>query len=89
MTDPQTVAGETATKRPACAREQFADAPRVLPPHRDAGQDQRAGIDLVGIDLGVAILAGDESAERFGIDGIFAPCRASAKCRTERSFRAR
>jgi hypothetical protein len=45
-------------------REQFADAPGIAAAHRDAGQDQRAGIDLVGIDLGVFVLLGDESAER-------------------------
>ena len=43
---------------------------RVAAAHRDAGQDQRAGVDLVGIDLGVLVLARDEGAERVGVDGF-------------------
>ncbi len=68
----QTVAGADRD-HPAClACEQFADAPRILPPHRDTGEDQRAGIDLVRLDLGVLVLARDEGAERIGVDGVFA-----------------
>jgi len=33
-----------------------------------AGQDQRAGVDLIGIDHGVAILLVDEGAERRGVE---------------------
>ena len=42
----------------------------LVPLHRDAGEDQRAGIDLVGIDLGVVIFLLDEGAERLGVDGV-------------------
>ncbi len=65
------IAGADGDHFPRLAREQFADAPRVAPPHGDAGQDQRAGIDLVRIDLGVLVLAFDEGAERIGVDRLF------------------
>ena len=50
------------------AREQLADRAGIAPAHRDAGEDQRAGIDLVRIDLGVPVLPLDEGAERVGVD---------------------
>ena len=51
----QAVAGADRDQLAGLAREQFADGARVAPAHRDAGQDQRAGVDLVGIDLGVVV----------------------------------
>jgi len=35
---------------------------------RDAGQDQRAGVDLVRIDVGGLVLVLDEGAECLGVD---------------------
>ena len=61
---------------PAWPREQFADRARVAPAHRDAGEDQRAGVDLVGIDIGVRVLLLDEGAERVGVDLFRRPNRA-------------
>ena len=46
----QAVAGADRDHLARLAGEQFADAPRIAPPHRDAGQDERAGIDLVRVD---------------------------------------
>src|SRR5260370_30470032 len=37
--------------------KKFADLAGVAPAHRDAGQDQRAGVDLVRGDFGVLVLA--------------------------------
>ena len=52
----QAVAGADRDQPAGLPREQFADRARVAPLHRDAGQDQRAGVDLVRIDLGVGVL---------------------------------
>ena len=66
----EAVAGADRHHLPGLPREQFADRARVSAAHRDAGEDQRAGIDLVRIDLGVGVLFLDEGAERFGVDGF-------------------
>ena len=68
----ETVAGRDRDHFAGLAREQLTDVTRVAPAHRDAGQDQRAGIDLLGVDLGIAVLALDEGAERCGVDLVFA-----------------
>ena len=52
------------------AREQFADRARVAAAHGDAGQDQRPGVDLLGLHLRVLILLADERAERVRVDGF-------------------
>ena len=80
---------ETATSLPACAANSSPMARALLPPHRDAGEDQRAGVDLVRIDLGVGVLLGDEGAERLGVDGARRRNTASAECRIRRRSRAR
>ena len=72
----QVVAGRDRDHLAGLAREQFADRARVAAAHRDAGQDQRAGVDLVGIDLGVLVLLLDEGAERVGVDGLAGANRA-------------
>jgi len=64
----EAVAGGNRDHLAGLRREQFANAPRVAAAHGDTGQDQRAGVDLVGIDFGVLILPGDESAECVGVD---------------------
>ena len=66
----QAVAGADGDELAGLLGEQFADGAGVLPLHRDAGQDQRAGVDLVGIDLGVGVFLLDEGAERLGVDGV-------------------
>jgi SAM-dependent methyltransferase len=53
---------------PGLTCEQFTDGARISPPHRDAGQDQRAGVDLIGIDIGALVLSLDEGAERLRVD---------------------
>ena len=55
---------QTATSLPAWRGEQFADLARIAPAHRHAGEDQRAGVDLVRIDIGALVLLLDEGAER-------------------------
>ncbi len=64
----EAVAGAHRHQLARLPREQLADLARIAAAHRDPGEDQRAGVDLVGIDLGVRVLAGDERAERVGID---------------------
>ena len=64
----QAVAGRDRDHLAGLAREQLADLAGVAPAHRDAGEDQRAGVDLVGIDIGVLVLLLDEGAERLGVD---------------------
>ena len=64
----QIVAGADRDELAGLAGEQFADPPRVAAPHRDPGEDQRAGVDLVGIDHGVFVLLLEERAERIGVD---------------------
>ena len=64
----QIVAGRDRDHLAGLRREQLADLARVAAAHRDAGQDQRAGVDLLRVDLGVHVLALDESAERRGVD---------------------
>ena len=66
----QAVAGADGDELAGLLGEQIADGAGVLPLHRDAGEDQRAGVDLVGIDLGVGIFLLDEGAERVGVDGV-------------------
>ena len=66
----QTVAGADCNQTTGLAREQFPDASRIAPPHRNAGQNERAGIDLLGIDFGVAVLPLDKRAERLGVDRL-------------------
>ncbi len=68
----ETVAGRDRDHFAGLARKQFADIPGVAPADRDAGEDQRAGIDLVRVDFGVAVLALDEGAERCGVDLVLA-----------------
>ena len=68
----QVVAGRDRDHLAGLAREQFADLAGIAPAHGDTGQDQGAGVDLVGIDLGVLVLALDEGAERVGVDGLLA-----------------
>ena len=71
----QAVAGAHRDELAGLLGEQFADGARVLALHRDAGEDQRAGVDLVGIDLGVGVFLGDEGAERLGVDGVLGGIR--------------
>ena len=47
----ETVAGADRDELAGLPREQLADRARIAPLHGDAGQDQRAGVDLVRIDL--------------------------------------
>ena len=48
----------TATNLPACAGEQIADGAGVAPAHGDAGEDQRARVDRIGIEAGEPVLLG-------------------------------
>ena len=64
----QAVAGRDRDHLAGLAREQLADLAGVAPAHRHAGEDQRAGVDLVRIDIGVLVLALDEGAERLRVD---------------------
>ena len=64
----QTVAGRDRDHLAGLARKEFADLAGVAPAHGDAGQDQRAGVDLVRVDFGVLVLALDESAQRRSVD---------------------
>ncbi len=48
--------------------EQLADGAGVGAPHGDAGQDQRAGVDLVRRDARGLVLRIDECAELVGVD---------------------
>ena len=66
----QAVAGADRDELAGLPGKQLADGARIAPAHRDAGEDQRAGVDLVGIDLGVLVLLGDEGAERVGVDRL-------------------
>ena len=68
----QTVAGRDRDHLASLARKEFADLAGVAPAHGDAGQDQRAGVDLVGIDLGVLVLLLDEGAELGRVDRLLA-----------------
>src|SRR6266568_341405 len=52
-------------------REEVRDSARVFPPHGDTGENESAGVDLVRLHLGEAILLGDEGAELFRVDGLF------------------
>jgi len=60
----------TATSLPVWLANSSPIGARVAPSDRHAGQDQRTGVDLVGLHLGVGILLLDEGAERFGVDGF-------------------
>ncbi len=64
------VAGTDGDELAGLPCEQFADAPRIAAPHRNAREDQRAGVDLVGIDHRVLVLLLEERAERFRVDLI-------------------
>ncbi len=64
------VAGADRDQLAGLAREQFADLSRIAAADRDAGEDQRAGVDLVGIDHGVFVLLLEERAQRVGVDLI-------------------
>ena len=64
----QAVAGAHRHHLAGLPREQFADRTRVASAKRDAGEDQRAGVDFVRIDLGVRVLLFDKGAERLGVD---------------------
>ena len=64
----ETIAGRDRDHLAGLACEQFADLAGIAPAHGDAGQDQRAGVDLVRIDVGGLVLVLDEGAERLGVD---------------------
>ena len=64
----ETIAGRDSDHLAGLACEQFADLARIAAAHGDAGQDQRAGVDLVRIDVGGLVLVLDEGAERLGVD---------------------
>ena len=66
----QIVAGRDRDHLAGLAREQFADRACIAAADGDTGQDQRAGVDLVGIGLGVLVLLLDKGAERLGVDGL-------------------
>ena len=64
----QAVAGGDRHHLSRLPREQLADSAGVAPSHRHPGENQRAGIDLVRFDTGVAVLLFDERTERFSVD---------------------
>ena len=72
----QAVAGAHRHQLAGLRGEELADAARIAAAHRDAGEDQRAGVDLVGIDHRVLVLLADEGAERVGVDRRPPPRRA-------------
>ncbi len=69
------VAGRDRDHLAGLAGEQFTDLAGVAAAHCDAGEDQRAGVDLVGIDLGVTVLAFDEGAELGSVNCFLALAR--------------
>src|SRR6202047_292001 len=48
--------------------KQFANLAGIAPAHRDPSQDQRSGVDLVRIYIGVLVLARDEGTQRLSIN---------------------
>ena len=64
------VAGADGDELARLAREQFADGAGVAPPRRDPGEDQRAGVDVVGREARALVLALDEGAERGRVDRL-------------------
>ena len=64
----EAVAGRDRDHLAGLTREKLADLAGIAAAHRDAGQDQRAGVDLVRIDIGVLVLTLDKRAERGRVD---------------------
>ena len=48
--------------------EQFGDGAGIAPADGHAGQDQRAGVDLVALDFGLFVLRVDKCFEGINID---------------------
>ncbi len=64
------VAGGGADERSGYLRKQFGNRACVMPLDRLAGQDDGAGVDVVGIDLGEVVAAAEEFGEVVGVDGV-------------------
>ena len=64
----EAVAGGDRDHLAGLACEQVADLAGIAPAHGDAGEDQRASVDLVGIDVGGLVLVLDEGAQCLGVD---------------------
>ena len=64
------MAGGGADELAGHFREQLGDGARVVPLDRLAGQDDGAGIDVVGIDLREVVAAAEEFGEVVGVDGV-------------------
>ncbi len=66
------VAGGGADEFAADLREQLADRLRVLAAQRLAGEDHRAGIDLIGMDAGAGVGILDDLADGILVDAHIA-----------------
>jgi hypothetical protein len=64
----QAVAGRDRDHLSGLPGKKLADLAGIAPAHGNAGEDQRAGVDLVGIDIGALVLSLDEGAERLRVD---------------------
>src|SRR5581483_8059349 len=64
----QTVAGADRDELARLLGEKLGDGARVAPAHGDAGQNQRAGIDLFAADPGFFVLLVDERFEGLDVD---------------------
>ena len=68
----KTVAGTHRHELAGLAREKLADRPGIAPRNRDAGENKRAGVDLLWRHQGVLVGAFDERTERPCVDRILA-----------------
>ena len=64
----EAVAGRDGHHLAGLPGKQFANLAGIAPAHRDPGQDQRSGVDLVRIYIGVLVLARDEGTQRLSIN---------------------
>ena len=66
------MAGGGADEIAALLGEQARDRLRVVAPQRLAGEDHHAGVDVLGIDAGVAIGVADDRAQPRVVDALLA-----------------
>jgi hypothetical protein len=62
------VAGGDGDELAGLGREKLSDPAGILTPDGNAGENQRAGVDVAGYQPGGGIFLGNEPAERDGVD---------------------
>src|SRR5215471_10272764 len=64
----ETIAGADGDELSSFLSKQFANSAGVAPPNRDAGKNQRSGIDFFAANLRFLVLLVNEGFESFNVD---------------------